>query len=49
MLGWIQPKSVESICMVPPGASVLRLHVPGMAVGVINACCSGADGVDIPG
>jgi hypothetical protein len=28
-------RRVESVCEVPPGAGVLRLLVPGMAVGVI--------------
>jgi len=30
-------RRVESICMIPLGAGVLRLLVPGMAVGVIDA------------
>ena len=48
MLGWIQLESIESVCMVLPGAGVLRLHVPGMAGEVIIARCCGADGVDVP-
>jgi hypothetical protein len=28
-------RRVESVCEVPPGASVLQLIVPGMTVGVI--------------
>jgi len=28
-------RRVESVCEVPPGAGVLRLLVPGVAVGVI--------------
>jgi hypothetical protein len=28
-------RRVDSVCEVPPGAGVLRLLVPGMAVGVI--------------
>jgi hypothetical protein len=31
---------IESVCEVPPGAGVLRLLVPGMAVGeIIDSCC----------
>jgi len=28
-------RRVESVCVIPQGAGVLRLLVPGMAVGVI--------------
>ena len=34
---------------VPPGAGVLRLLVPGMAVGVFIVCRCGADGVEVKG
>ena len=40
-------RRVESVCEVPPGAGVLRLLVPGMAVGVfIDRRCV-ADGVEV--
>jgi hypothetical protein len=35
MLGWIQCDPFESVRMVPLGAGVLRLRVPGVVVGVI--------------
>jgi hypothetical protein len=40
-------RCVESECEVPPGAGVLRLHVPGMAVGVIIDRHCVADGVTV--
>jgi hypothetical protein len=40
-------RRVESVCMVPLGAGVLRLHVPGMAVGVIIDRLCVADGVEV--
>jgi hypothetical protein len=38
---------VESVCMVPLGAVVLRLLVPGMAVGVIIDRRCEADRVEV--
>jgi hypothetical protein len=40
-------RCIESVCMVPLGAGVLRLLVPGMAVGVIidSRCVPG--GVEV--
>jgi len=38
---------VESVCEVPPGAGVLQLLVPGVAVGVIIDRRCVADGVDV--
>jgi len=38
---------VESVCMVPLGAGVLRLLVPGKAVGVIIDRRCVADGVEV--
>jgi hypothetical protein len=40
-------RRVESVCEVPLGAGVLRLLVPGMAVGVIIDRRCGADGVTV--
>jgi hypothetical protein len=40
-------RCVESECEVPAGAGVLRLHVPGMAVGVIIDRRCVADGVTV--
>jgi hypothetical protein len=40
-------RRVESVCLVPLGAGVLRLLVPGMAVGVIIDCHCVADGVEV--
>jgi hypothetical protein len=40
-------RRVESVCMVPLGAGVLRLLVPRMAVGVIIDHCCVADGVEV--
>jgi len=40
-------RRVESVCIIPLGAGVLRLLVPGMAVGVIiNRRCV-ADGAEV--
>jgi len=39
-------QSVESVCMVPLGAGVLRLHVPGVVVGVIIDRRCVVDGVE---
>jgi len=40
-------RRVESVCMVPLGAGVLRLLEPGVAVGeMIDSCCV-ADGVEV--
>jgi len=38
---------VESVCMVPLGAGVLQLLVPGLAVGVIIDSRCVADGVEV--
>ena len=38
---------IESVCEVPPGAGVLRLLVPGMAVVVIIDRLCVADGVTV--
>jgi len=38
---------VESGCMVPLGAGVLRLLVPNLAVGQIIDCRCIADGVEV--
>jgi len=40
-------RRVESVCMVPLGAGVLRLLVPGVAVGVIIDSRCEADGVEV--
>jgi hypothetical protein len=40
-------RRIESVCEVPPGPGVLRLLVPGMAVGVIIDRRCVADGVTI--
>jgi len=40
-------RRVGSVCMVPLGAGVLRLLVPGMAVGVIIERRGIADGVEV--
>jgi hypothetical protein len=40
-------QSVESVCVIPLGAGVLRLVVPGVAVGVIIDCRCVADGVEV--
>jgi hypothetical protein len=40
-------RRVESVCMVPQGAGVLRLLVPGVAVGVIIDHRCVADGVEV--
>jgi len=37
-------RRIESVCKVSPGAGVLRLLVPGIAVGVLIDCRSVADG-----
>jgi len=39
-------RRVESVCMVPQGAGVLRLFVPGVAVGVIIDRRCVVDGVE---
>jgi len=38
---------VESVCVIPLGAGVLRLLVPGVAVGVIIDRRCVADGVEV--
>jgi hypothetical protein len=40
-------RRVESVCVIPLGAGVLRLLVPAMAVGVIIARRCVADGVEV--
>jgi hypothetical protein len=40
-------RCVVSVCMVPLGAGVLRLRVPGVAVGVIIDSRCAADGVEV--
>jgi len=40
-------RRVESVCEVPPGAGVLRLLIPGIAVGVIIDRRCVADGVTV--
>jgi hypothetical protein len=41
-------RPVESVHMVPLGAGVLRLLVPGMAVGIIIDRQCSSDGVESP-
>jgi len=40
-------RHVESVCVIPLGGGVLRLLVPGMAVGVIIDRRCVADGVEV--
>jgi hypothetical protein len=40
-------RRIESVCMVPLGAGVLRLLVPGVAVGLIIDSRCVADGVEV--
>jgi len=40
-------RRVESVSVIPLGAGVLRLLVPGVAVGVIIDCRCVADGVEV--
>jgi len=40
-------RCVESFCVIPLGAGVLRLLVPGVAVGVSIGCCCVADWVEV--
>ena len=40
-------RRVESVCVVPLGAGVLRLLLPGVAVGVIVDCCCVVEVVEI--
>jgi len=40
-------RRVESVCVIPLGAGVFRLLVPGVAVGVIIDHLSVADGVEV--
>jgi len=40
-------RRIESVCMAPLGAGVLRLLVPGVAVGVIIDSRYVADGVEV--
>jgi hypothetical protein len=42
-------RRVESVCIVPLGADVLRMLVPGVAVGVIIDRHCAADGVEVMG
>jgi len=34
------PRRIESVCKIPPGVGVLRLLVPGVAIGVLIDCRS---------
>ena len=47
VVGLDTTRHVESVCMVPLGAGVLRLLVPGVAVGVIIDRRCVADGVEV--
>jgi hypothetical protein len=40
-------RCIDSVCMIPLGAGVLRLLVPGMAFGVIIDRHCVEDGVDV--
>jgi len=40
-------RQVESVCIILLGAGVLRLLVPGVAVGVIIDCRCVVDGVEV--
>jgi hypothetical protein len=40
-------RCVDSVCMVPLGAGVSRLLVPGMAISVIIHCGCVADGMEV--
>jgi hypothetical protein len=40
-------RRVESVCVIPLGAGVLRLLLPSVAVGVIIDRCCVADGVKV--
>jgi hypothetical protein len=40
-------RRVESVCKVPPGAGVLRLLVPGVAVEVMIVPRCAVDGVEV--
>jgi hypothetical protein len=42
-------RHVEYVCMIPLGAGVLRLLIPGMAVGVIIDRCCVADWLEVTG
>jgi hypothetical protein len=42
-------RRVESVCVIPLGAGMLRLLVPGVAVGVIVDCRCVADRVEVTG
>jgi len=46
-VGLDMTRRVESVCVIPLGAGVLRLVVPGMAVGVIIDRRCVADGVEV--
>jgi hypothetical protein len=39
-------QSVESVCQVPTGASILQLLVPCLAIGVFIDLCRVADGLE---
>ena len=41
-------RRVESVCVIPLGAGVFRLLVPGLVVGVIIDRRCVADGVEVP-
>jgi len=40
-------RRIESVCLVPLGAGVLRLLVPGVVVGVMIESRCAADGVEV--
>jgi len=40
-------RHIESVCEVPPGANLLRLLVPGVAIGVCIDCRCVADSVEV--
>jgi hypothetical protein len=45
--GLDKTRRVESVCVIPLGAGVLQLLVPGVAVGVIIDRCCAVDGVEV--
>jgi hypothetical protein len=45
--GLDKTRRVESVCVIPLGASVLQLLVPGVAVEEIIERCCVADGVEV--
>jgi hypothetical protein len=45
--GMVTMRRVESVCTVPLGAGLLRLLIPGVAVGVIITHHCVAEGVEV--